>query len=287
MKRAELALVTPTVVALACVWGAGLGGCAFIVPNKGAPAATQARQAAPPPPRAPYVAPNLKHTRAELEEQVAQATTGYDKKGESQGKLDPFEAIDVPVKRGLCYKLALILDEGVEFSEHAKRGISFRVKREGQLDLTSATAFGPGGVVDLGCPNDALTAHVDVIADWGSARDKSHVHDLGSGGFKTVVYSKPITAKALAERNQRIKENEEQQARESEEFHRKYEAEQAQRREEQRERDRQREQDRRDSNSCRRQCSMTLSICQSNCGNEAGCRGRCQSDEWHCKDSCR
>jgi len=285
MKPVEITLVRPAVVVLASVWGAALGGCAFLVPNKPPPAATRARQAPPPPP--PYVAPNLKHTRAELEEQVATETTGYEKKGESPGKLDPFEPIDVPVKRGHCYKVALILDEGVELSDHAKRGISFRVKREGQLDLTSATAFGPGGVVDLGCPNDTLVAHVDVIADWGSATDKSHVHDLGSGGFKTVVYSKPITAKSLAERNQRIKENEATQARENEEFHRKWEAQQAQQREEQRERDRQREQDRRNSNDCRRQCSMTLSICQSNCGNEAGCRGRCQSDEWRCKDSCR
>jgi hypothetical protein len=275
------------IAALVLLAGSALGGCALLVPNKSAPPPASHANAAPPPARPAYVAPNLKHTRAELEAEVVTRTEGYEKKSEGAGQLDPFEPIAVPVKRGLCYKLAVILDEGVEFSEHAKHSISFHVKREGQPELISATAFGPGGVIDLGCPNDALVAHVDVIADWGSAMDKSKVHDLGSGGFKTVVFSKKITEKALAERNVRIKENEEQQAREAEEFHRKYEAEQAQRREEQRERDRQREQDRRDSNNCRRQCSMTLSICQSNCGGDAGCRGRCQSDEWSCKDSCR
>jgi len=88
MKPVEITLVRPAVVVLASVWGAALGGCAFLVPNKPPPAAARARQAPPPPP--PYVAPNLKHTRAELEEQVATETTGYEKKGESPGKLDPF-----------------------------------------------------------------------------------------------------------------------------------------------------------------------------------------------------
>ena len=160
------------------------------------PAATPAR--VPP----AYVAPNLQHTRVELESHVEAETAGYKKAAEAPGKLEAFAPVEVSIKRGVCYKLAFMLDEGVEFSDHAKRSIQFAVAVEGAPLARHATAFGPGGIVDLGCPNQPATAKVDILAEWGAANDKSKLHDLGQGGFRALIFEKRISDKELAERNE-------------------------------------------------------------------------------------
>jgi hypothetical protein len=246
-------------------------------------AASSDAAAPAPPPRPAFVSPELKRTREELLGHIVTETTGFKKGAESQGSLDPFQPVEVKLKRGTCYKVAFVLDEGVEFSEHAKHSVSFEVAVEGQPTLKSATAFGPGGVVHIGCPNDVGTARVDMVANWGSARDKSRIHDLGSGGFKATVFTKSISEKELAALNERKRIAAEEQAVATAEFRRKEEARKDREREEARERSWKQEQSK---NRCQ-QCSTTFSLCTASCGSQTGCRGRCQSQEWDCKKSCR
>jgi hypothetical protein len=181
-------------------------GCSFRSARQGRSTATApsagAPAASPAPARPAFVAPNLQHTHAELASHIETETAGFKKATEAPGKLEAFAPVEVPIKRGVCYKVAFMLDEGVEFSEHAKQSIQFAVQVEGQPLARHATAFGPGGVVDLGCPNEGATAKVDIRAEWGAAKDKSKLHDLGQGGFRTLVFEKQISDKELGARNQ-------------------------------------------------------------------------------------
>ena len=51
--------------------------------------------------------------------------------------------------------------------------------------------------------------------------------------------------------------------------------------------DRERDRARRDKEGCERQCASVHSLCKASCGSTTGCMGRCQSDAWSCKSSCR
>jgi hypothetical protein len=66
---------------------------------------------------------------------------------------------------------------------------------------------------------------------------------------------------------------------------------QQQQRSEQREQwkaqDAERERARKEKEGCKRQCESVHSLCKSGCGSTSNCLGRCQSDAWSCKSSCR
>jgi len=51
--------------------------------------------------------------------------------------------------------------------------------------------------------------------------------------------------------------------------------------------DRERDRARREKDRCQRQCASVHSLCKASCGSTSGCLGRCQSDAWSCKSSCR
>jgi hypothetical protein len=57
--------------------------------------------------------------------------------------------------------------------------------------------------------------------------------------------------------------------------------------EEWRKQDQERDRARREKDGCQRQCASVHSLCKASCGNTSGCLGRCQSDAWSCKSSCR
>jgi hypothetical protein len=267
------------------------GGCTLLArksapPAPPPPAAT--RPAPPPAPAAAFVAPNLQHTRAELQGQVETETSGYAKKSELAASLDGYQPFEVSVTRGQCYKVALLLDEGVEWSEHAKKSVTFRVLVDGQPPRTFATAYGPGGVIDMGCPNEAALAKLDILAEWGAGRDKSRVHELGSGGIKAVVYTKKISDADLARRNEQIREARARELERDADFQRREAARKEQDAIDKAARDR--EWERRKTTggpACKQQCSSSYSSCVSRCGSNSMCRGNCQTSEWKCKDGCR
>ena len=51
--------------------------------------------------------------------------------------------------------------------------------------------------------------------------------------------------------------------------------------------DQERDRARREKEGCQRQCASVHSLCKASCGSTSGCLGRCQSDAWSCKSSCR
>jgi hypothetical protein len=71
------------------------------------------------------------------------------------------------------------------------------------------------------------------------------------------------------------------------EFVEKRKADDARQREEWRAQDRERDRKRDDQAGCERHCESVHSLCRSSCGSTTGCVGRCQSDAWDCKKSCR
>jgi len=64
-------------------------------------------------------------------------------------------------------------------------------------------------------------------------------------------------------------------------------ADDARQREEWRAQDRERDRQRNEKAGCERQCESVHSLCKASCGSTTGCMGRCQSDAWDCKKSCR
>jgi hypothetical protein len=269
---------THTWLALTAV-GCAVGASAcYLAASNHPPPATAA--SAPP----KEVSSDLKYSRVELMDHIATENAGYERGTELAGQLDPFQPVELNVDRGVCYHVALVLAEDSELSDHALHGIQIVATVD---DKPVGTSFphGPGGVAYVGCPSGAGLAKIDLQANWGSATDKSHLHDLGKGSFKAIVFTKPISDAELAARNEELRKNEEQQRAAQEEFNRQEEAR------------RQAEADAaarsqasggdQDPQACTRQCSSVLSLCQSKCGGDAGCRGQCQSSEWKCKDSCR
>ena len=64
-------------------------------------------------------------------------------------------------------------------------------------------------------------------------------------------------------------------------------ADDARQKEEWRAQDRERDRKRDDQAGCERHCESVHSLCRSSCGSTTGCVGRCQTDAWDCKKSCR
>lgn len=171
-----------------------------------------------PPPQPAYHDPAFDHPPAELEDFIAKNTQGFTKEGPSvSGQLEAFQPLPVTLKRGRCYRMVLRLDEGAAFSDRARRGVAFLYHNGDRgMEVNGGPGLhGPtGGVASGGCPQQTAHATFDMIANWGSAVDKSHIHELGTGGFTLQLYSKAVSDKELAAR----KADEDEQLAESERF---------------------------------------------------------------------
>lgn len=171
-----------------------------------------------PPPRPAYHDPAFDYPPSELEAFVGKNTQGFVKEGQLvSGNLESFQPLPVTLKRGRCYRMVVRLADGAAFSDRARRGVAF-IYRNGDRGMEvhgGPGLHGPtGGVASGGCPQQTAHATFDMIANWGSAVDKSHIHDLGTGGYTLQLYSKAIGDKELAAR----KADEDQQIAESERF---------------------------------------------------------------------
>jgi hypothetical protein len=172
------------------------------------------------PPRPAYHDPAFDHPPEELEGFIAQNTQGFTKEGGVvAGQLDDFEPLPVTLKRGRCYRMVIRLGQGAAFGDRARRGVAF-IYRNGDRGMEvhgGPGLHGPtGGVASAGCPQQTAHATFDMIANWGSATDKSHIHELGTGGYTLQLYSKSVSDHELAAR----KADEDRQIAESEEFQR-------------------------------------------------------------------
>jgi hypothetical protein len=181
-----------------------------------------------------FVSPEFNETRADLDAAIQKATEGYAPGDKLSGKLDGFAPHEIPVSRGTCYVGALVLDDGAAFGDHARKGATVESTLPGGPKITHADAIhGPGAVFDLGCPEAAGKATVDLIAVYGSAMDSSQIHELGKGGYTLLIYGKSISEADLVALKAQAKALAEQQAEEQRTF-----AEQERQRDEQLARDR-------------------------------------------------
>ena len=169
----------------------------WVVATSG-PALAQWGQMAPPPPREN---PQFAHTQAELEAFVAKWLAGYVGAPKRTGTLETFAPIEVRLLRGRCYMMSLQLAPGAQFSPHAKRGISFVYQPVGAgTQINGGPGIhGPGGLGSAGCPQASGLYTFDIQAHWGSAMDKSKIHDLGTGGYTLQLFSKPVSDQKLGE----------------------------------------------------------------------------------------
>lgn len=161
--------------------------------------------AAHPAPAAAWHNPGFDKTVVDLDAAVAKHTEGYVKEGDTKkGKLDAFEPVSVKLKRGRCYTMVLKLGPDAKFGEHARKGVNF-VYLNGDRGMTvngGPGVVGPGGIGSGGCPLADADATFDLQANWGSAMDKTRLHELGAGGYSLELYSKTITEAQLAARKQ-------------------------------------------------------------------------------------
>ncbi len=145
--------------------------------------------------------PQFAHTQAELDTFVAKWLAGYVGAPKRTGTLPTFAPIEVRLLRGRCYMMSLQLASGAQFSPHAKRGgIVFIYQPIGGDGVTvngGPGIHGPGGLGSAGCPQASGLYKFDIQANWGSAMDKSKVHDLGTGGYTLQLFSKPVTEQKL------------------------------------------------------------------------------------------
>ena len=155
-----------------------------------------------PPPAPAYVAPEFNRTAADLDAAVAQMTAkGYQPQGELlSGRLEAFQPLEFAVQRGRCYLVVLRLQQGAQFSEHARRGVGFIFDVGGRAVHGGPGIRGPGGVGSAGCPPRSSAARFDLQAIWGSAMDKSRIHELGSGPYTLQLHTRPIQESELTAR---------------------------------------------------------------------------------------
>lgn len=151
-------------------------------------------------PMAGYSDPSFDHSPEELEAFIAQHTAGYEPVGQPiEAALDGFAPWPVQLERGYCYMMVLRLHPGAQFSEHARRGVSFVYEAQGEPQINGGPGVhGPGAVASAGCPQRSVHATFDVRAIFGSATDTSRVHELGSGKIIAQLVAKPITEEQLA-----------------------------------------------------------------------------------------
>ncbi|MBI4950564.1 MAG: hypothetical protein HY908_00880 [Myxococcales bacterium] len=144
--------------------------------------------------------PAFEHSAAELDAFVEEHTKGYAPVGAPvEGRLGVWKPWDVSLERGRCYRMVIRLGATGRFSEHARRGLAFVYLAPGEPDVNGGPGVhGPGAVASAGCPARSHTATFDIQAIWGSAGDKSKIHELGEGPFTAQLYAKSITEKELA-----------------------------------------------------------------------------------------
>jgi hypothetical protein len=158
------------------------------------------------------------HSAAELDAFIAQHTAGYVPVGEPiAGKLESFATVPVQLERGKCYMMVLELDPAAKFSTHAQAGIGFVYHTTSGVEINGGPGIhGPGGVGSGGCPLQSSAAQFDVQAYFGSALDKSRIHDLGTGSYTLQLMTKSITEEELAA----LEADQQRQLEESERFQR-------------------------------------------------------------------
>jgi hypothetical protein len=154
----------------------------------------------PPPPHVSGPQPGAEFTRspAELEQTIAKAIDGFTPADEPwHGTLESFTPTPLALQRGQCYVVVLRLDPGATFSAHAQRGLGFVFLGAGyprHIDVDGGPGVaGPGGAGAAGCPQNDVATAFDLQARWGLLNDRSHIHDLGRGGYTAQLYSKPIS----------------------------------------------------------------------------------------------
>jgi len=150
--------------------------------------------------RPAYVNPQFNHSEAELAQFIAKWMPGYKAEGAARaGRLEGFQPFAVNLKRGRCYLMVLKLQPGAQWSPHAKGGVSFIYQPHfaGPTVNGGPGIHGPGGIGSAGCPQTSGAFTFDVQAIWGSATDKSKLHDLGVGPFTLQLFGKPVSEQQL------------------------------------------------------------------------------------------
>ena len=188
--------------AICCVLLVFGAGCGLLPTFPGGKSSSPSSVSASSEPRAPKLDPRFDHSAEELDAFVDEHTEGYKAEGEPfEGTLDDFEPLAFKMKRGKCYRVVLRLQDDADFGEHARRGVAFRYTSSGNPTVNGGPGVhGPGAVASGGCPQTDRTATFDMIANWGSATDKSRIYELGTGGFTIQLYTKKISDAELAAR---------------------------------------------------------------------------------------
>jgi hypothetical protein len=93
-------------------------------------------------------------TAAARDRAIARETRGYAVAKTLQAQMESFKGLELPLRRGVCYAMAVRLQNGAAFSAEvrASRTVSFLLDTEGQSINGGPGAVGPGGVAQLGCP---------------------------------------------------------------------------------------------------------------------------------------
>ncbi len=177
-------------------------------------------------PMAAYRSPEFDKTAEDLQAAIAEKTEGYEATVTSEGQLEAYAPATIDAKRGDCHVVVIELLEGASWSEHATQMVVAEGRRPGE-DYTVSHAgivYGPGVVVDNGCVQNDGTVSIDVIANFGSAMDKSRIHELGTGPIKSTLYTKTISEEEVAALEQKRAAAWEQAAIEAEQFRQQEEA---------------------------------------------------------------
>jgi hypothetical protein len=168
-------------------------------------------------PSVDYVAEGFKKTASDLDESVSKAADGYTPEGQPlKGDLAAFKQEAFKMQRGKCYLVVLRLGPDSAFSAHAKKGIGMLFTgvdtgidsfNAGVVTNGGPGIIGPGGHATAGCPQANSNVTFDMQAIWGSATDKSRIHDLGKGGYTLQLLSKTVTDEQLAKRKQGMQQS--------------------------------------------------------------------------------
>ena len=136
-------------------------------------------------PNGPYA-----ESAAARDQAIARETRGYALARSQALRLESFKALDLPVRRGTCYAVALKFGKGAAFTPEVRRSraVSFMLDTEGQSLNAGPGVVGPGGVAQLGCPQRS---------EKGKFKLAYHDQIVGSGPVTLQVFTRAASEAQL------------------------------------------------------------------------------------------
>lgn len=132
----------------------------------------------------------LAQDAAARDQAIATVTRGHRLAKTVSTRLEDFHGLELPLRRGHCYVMALKLGRGASFSPEIRkrRNLAFNLEKSEESVSGGPGGVGPGGVATLGCPQRA---------EKGRFTLGHHDEAIGSGPVTVQIFTRAVPEKEL------------------------------------------------------------------------------------------